>query len=62
MNANGRRARQARKGYKHLARLGGNRCAPRPIYSGSSQLTVHELIARERRQAALEASRKKRGK
>lgn len=59
MNANGRRCRQARNGYKHLARICGKAVkGGRPIYSGARTLTVQEAIARERRLAAQEQARK----
>lgn len=58
MNANGRRARQAKNKYKHLARLGGNRCSARPIYPSHGQRTVAEAIAAERRAAAKAAAAK----
>lgn len=52
MNANGRRCRQFRNGFRHLAKLG------RPIYSGASYRTVAESIARERETARRMAASK----
>lgn len=52
MNANGRRCRQFKNGFKHLARLG------RPIYHSASGLTVAQSIQRERAHAARQAAMK----
>lgn len=51
-----RRRRQWAINHTHIARLSG-----RPIYKRKQILSVGEAIARERRAAVAEASRKRRG-
>lgn len=49
MNANGRRCRQFRNGFRHLAIIcGGAYSGGRPIYKSTSGLSVAAAIERER--------------
>lgn len=53
-----RRRSQWANGHRHLARLGGNRCAPRPIYSKSDLGSISAAIERERAAMRAEQRRK----
>ena len=56
MNANGRRCRQFKNGFRHLARIG------RPIYKATATSSVQAAIERERAIARRQAAMKKKPK